>query len=733
MTNQIANIITNTLNNNVLNGEATMNTINSIDINSFAINESVVTINEGAKVQHESEQVSRITSKLYKKGCTPAQAYVMAVALVEAFQAELNNPGSFDIAMADILNNIKLEVREGNDLREIVVTKEDFMVSTRAAKKAKLLKDGLPTDKLVDLITAEKVRNYPIKADEKLVRTRNYTKSHAERAQVSELVKEAIHAQEDTLYTVDTFMVELAKEIQEDMEKVNSEAKDAEAYVLAACLEMDENTPYRSEFFGDPRGRTYLGAAHGPNGQASDRSRSFMELYNVKPIAKEDAQRTRAILIAEMEDMVKDASLMDKLITVAVSSPKEFIKKAIAGSTGLVSKPWSFVKAARYVAAIDAGELPSIGMAFGLDAKCSGPQYGSLMAGDMEVAMSCGFALNGMNLKDAYVNCIDALVAAGFPAVARGDIKTPFMGIFYGQGWMAYMAKEVRDHNGIVTTAGATPAIYAMIHGSVDARPSEEAAKNFHKVVVKSFGKKIAAIRATIANLGKRAKKDTRMTHFMPDGFEVSMDYRKEVNIDNETLGWAVDATTGEYVLTVAKDIHITIGGVFSSTYKFIGAKQTTQVLDTPNFFRTAFVNMIQATDALIARLIMVHMKRMGATHIVGIHDCFRTDIHGMLNGTLENAIKQAYLDVFGNEKNEATADLPLGTDILGMFFEGLNKATDEADHKVSQFYGNGTRAFNGIMLPQTKDGRTFNVKVPMASMIQALGSDANQTYYFAK
>ena len=85
----------------------------------------------------------------------------------------------------------------------------------------------------------------------------------------------------------------------------------------------------------------------------------------------------------------------------------------------------------------------------------------------------------------------------------------------------------------------------------------------------------------------------------------------------------------------------------------------------------------------------------------------------------LEQAIIRAYMDLFGSAKNEFTEDMPLGTDILGLYFEGANRALEsEGDSKmVSQFFSSGTRRLMKI------GGQRVD------NLILSLG----ETYYFAK
>jgi len=476
--------------------------------------------------------------------------------------------------------------------------------------------------------------------------------------------------------------------------------EDKEGYVVRGCELMDSDDAYVSEFKGDTRLRIYQASCHGPNGQASDRSRALMDLYGVK--MDYDAKDALDLLKHEMGDMVsiKDKKARGLLVKEANEHPVDFIIKHEAikenrDADTVVGKPWSFVKAAKLLIQlthhINKGtDKPYIGMAFGLDAKCSGPQLGALMVGDGDLAAACGFSLT--EIEDAYHRAITECEKASFLGLTRELIKKPFMGIFYGQGWMAYMNPD-----------DMKTALWKSIHGD-EILGNETRAKEFHKAVTSSFGKKMIAVRNAMRSYtGKIAG---RVSHMMPDGCKVAMNYKVKVNI----LGEAMSFDTEAYDVTLRNN---------TEAYKFINLQMNTSVVHCDDFVRNGFVNMIQATDALLARLIIVHLKRLGAEHIIAVHDCFRVSVHDM--GLLRQAIKSAYRALFGSYKNEASDDMPLGTDILGLYFDGINSCLTEENFDeamdITQFFASGTRRLQKI------HGEKVN------HLISALGT----TYYFDK
>ena len=189
----------------------------------------------------------------------------------------------------------------------------------------------------------------------------------------------------------------------------------------------------------------------------------------------------------------------------------------------------------------------------------------------------------------------------------------------------------------------------------------------------------------------------------MPDGFEVAMNYKVKIN----ALGEVMDFETNKYDVFLNNN---------AESYKFMNFQLRTKETHEGDFARNGFVNMIQATDALLARLIVVHLDRLGAKHVISVHDCFRVNITEM--ALLRQAIKNAYMDLFGAGKHTVTEDLP-------MYFEGANKqliegAEDDAK-MVRQFNSNGTRYLQKVKGSYIKN------------LIAQLGAKGEGAYYFDK
>ena len=643
---------------------------------------------------------STVAATLFHVLENPQQAVLAACAICDAVELSdnLGIPEAFFGMIETVITSATMKSTVSGD-GAITTTTHEVEVDMDKLHEA-MLHTGLVTDtgemgaKLIEMLEQRTEAYAPIEAGTEW--ERRFPLYAPEKGQASPLAIESIEVLESTQFTKCKVMTPIANEVQAILGRDN----DDEAYVLDGCNKMDENKAYVSEFKGDRRMREYQASCHGPNGQASDRSRALMDLVGVP--TDYCVETVKKAIKAEVMDMVNiPMNKVGKLMSIAVKDPVNFIVGELrkAKKDRDAAKPWSFVKAALIWVELQKGNRPYIGMAVGLDAKCSGPQLGALMSGDAEVAAACGFSL--VEMEDAYHRAIRELNKAGFPEFTmknRSDVKKPFMGIFYGQSWTAYtdLAQMRKDEQQLLIDI-----LYP--NGVAD----DDVAKRFHKAITKSFGKKMVAVRARFKEF--RHKVEGRITHMMPDGSKVAMNYKVQQNILGEEL---------EYD-TVCPDVEV---ATENNTYKFIKLALNTRKVNTDNFVRNGFVNMIQATDALIARLIIVHLGRMGAKHVISVHDCFRVNVTEM--HLLEQAIKNAYMDLFGSRTNVKTTDLPLGTDILGMYFEGANKQIKAEEDKVTPI----TQYMKVSKVGEVRKLLHIN-RVAVPELIDALGT----TYYFAK
>ena len=618
---------------------------------------------ETAVITNLTGTVTIMAGDLMRNGMYPKDA----LAVSSWFCENYSNLG--DIALDDISMMI-------DGVEVPVVLDRDVVINT--LQMSGYLTAELDRDVRFAEVCAMETKAYlPALASNGVDRRFNYGKTKP-----SELMVEAHHALESSEYTVDTYMLDIAKKV------LSSGTKDPEGYVIAGCDQMDPELAYVSEFKPDARGRMYQASCHGPNGQASDRSRALMDLYGV-PQDYDNAEMLE-VLKAEMLDMVScDKGEMTSFIKLAYDNPVQFI----LDEHEEVGKPYTFVKASRIFVGLVKGEKPYLGLAIGLDAKCSGPQLGALMVGDSEVAAACGFST--VEVDDAYHNAVSALTKAGIKGFTRALVKKPFMGIFYGQGWQAF------------TDFTACEDIFTQIHGEETwcAETMEMNAKRFHAAVVSAFGDKLLKLRNAMKSYSDKI--DSPIEYMLPDGFKVKMGYEYKQNVEGAMLTHG-----GE---DEALDVIVQSGMTQVRLEKYA---TSTGIKDLPSFARNGFVNLIQATDGLLARLIVVHLKRMGAQHIISVHDCFRVNMTEM--PMLVEAIKRAYLELFGKEKNKFTADLPKGSDILDLYFKGANRSVmaEEPTTTYSQF-----TTSTGIRKGISCSGKSFT------ELVGLLGT----TYFFAK
>lgn len=633
-----------------------------------------------------SALTSIIAASLYHKlGCTQ-QSIMVATAIVDACE----DKEYFIDTFMDTLEQSEMQVRTIQEdgkyaYKPVVVAVDGVALAPVLEDLGYMTDDGKVGDKLQELLDMRKEAYAPVQVDHTF--TRKFANFGIEKGQASPLTVEAILALESSQFTIDDYMVKVANQVQA---LEGGPENDDEAYVLAGCNDMMSDLCYTSEFKADRRSRLYQAACHGPNGQASDRSRAMMDLSGVSYTAEQVPMIKKAIM-AEVEDMTKDVRAAAKLRTELGDVQFIIGQLSLLKKDRLVAKPWSFVKAARILKELQLGNMPYIGMAVGLDAKCSGPQLGALMAGDLDLAAACGMTL--VQVNDAYERAITQLASVGLTGFTRGGVKKAYMGVFYGQGWAAFTntTQLLKDEQFEILDILYPKTV------SGDYIVNDDMAKRFHKAIQDSFGAAMRTIRERFKSYA--GKVEGRTSHHMPDGFKIQMNYKVKFNIFNEAVEHGVE-TPDVMVNTPER------------THKFIGLALKSLIVHTGDFVRNGFVNMIQGNDALVAKLIIVHLKRLGAQHIVAVHDCFRVNVTEM--HLLEQAIKNTYQDLYGSTQNTFTPDLPLGTDILGLYFQGMEKSLIEGERVVpmSQFRRNKSRKM-----------------VDITETIQALGT----SYYFAK
>lgn len=586
----------------------------------------------------------------------------------------------------------------------------------------------------------------------------------------SKFLEESIAHLQKTEFTVDRESLKLAFNVSKELGKLvegdctiqvarAKELMDANKFVIDSCIELiqEGNHNMVSEFFADRRGRLYQAACLGPNGQSSDLARAMMDLADVP--TDFDKVEVLNILIAEMDDMGSwdslDAMMTEAREVIAMNNEDlmAFVIEHMV-KEGHVQKVWNFIKFAKIAVeleeAIEAndGRVVVVPVAVGLDAKCSGPQLGALMVGDEGMLAATGFS--NTLVDDAYMRALDVLKIDG---LTRSLVKKAFMAVFYGAGKDAMMDADT-------ITQDTFDLLYKDINFGVEGAADEMAniAEAFHAGIEASFGHRLMAVREVVKGAGMDHEMDVcklekAIQYFMADGVKVEMNYRVELDINGSVIPSDVSYAKDYMVITEdqygnivrtareLKDNEVAptvvevaefVGSkeVVESAHEVVNFKYTKMEKDLPSFARTGFVNFIQSVDGLLARSIVNSLGRAGAQHIIAIHDCFRVNVTEV--ALLQEAIKGAYMAMFGNDKLDATEDFVRGTDMLELYLKGIKTAT-KADYKAE--YNAGFKQANTLSQGDAKGTRkystVFNTK--LSDLINNLGEGKGKTYYFAK
>ena len=525
----------------------------------------------------------------------------------------------------------------------------------------------------------------------------------------SKLVNDAIDALESTKYGVDKWLLNCVV-------KNGLYNEVSEGFVIKGCQALVEagNPSVSSEFTSDWRGRMNHVSCFGPSSQSSDMARALMSVRDMNgnditlktgvrgKVTKAMVAAAKRVIKAEMRDMGCTMGLQAG-INYAQVAPSAFIAK------GYAKKPYSFVKAARILSQLEYDRNTVIDMAMGLDAKCSGPQIAALQFDGVKMAKACGFNLEGEgNTSDAYELAIEALKNAGFNmnGIARNDIKKAFMGVFYGQSHMAFV-------NGGDDMKGAEKVV-EMIGGDKDK------AKNFVSVIEGTFGSSVKGFRSDVRRVRKcGGLKAQAFQVRMEDGFEVVHNYKFKEDLDGER----VDTFVGG-VMTEAVDYTFNICG---NEVRFEKVKIQTNDKDVDSNIRTAFVNYIQANDALMARHIIRNLKAADAQAILSVHDCFRVSVNDMIEGKLVEAIKATYKHLFVDSKYDQLVRLTNAINSVVMTKEEAKAAG--IDKYVPATIKSSYRQFTTT----TNQRITSNIGgVSIADIIDTLGTKGG-AYFFAK
>ena len=498
----------------------------------------------------------------------------------------------------------------------------------------------------------------------------------------SSLTREAIHHLEQSKMMRSDVMLDIITELFRTVR--NDPTRKAmlmnELYVLKGTREMDSGVAYVCEHKGDSRDRLYQVPAHGPNGQSSDLARALYDFHGVP--TDYNANEVLAELVVEAHDMGSWESDQDFEVDLleASSNSVQFLVEHMVDHSHM-KKPYNFVKFSKLIVALRAGERPYVGVAVGLDAKGSGPQIGGIYVQDESIMRATGFTLETV-FADIYVRARLEMDKLHLPGnVTRQILKDLFVMIFYGSG-----------ADNLFNLSSVEQYVLDAVFSDCDGYDEHhERAVKVRDAISASFGSGVKQLRAKFTNAGwdfenECSKIDSPVEYYMADGVKIAMQYFEKTNIDGDVINR--DVTASNVVVDYGNGAHY--------AKKF---NVETNDYDLGSYGRKGFVNFIQATDALLARLILVNCERLGVTHIVSIHDCFRVNVTQL--PLLREAIKEAYRTLFLGNKDEVKDDLPLGIDGVNLYFSGFKNSVkpeyQDSHPSHTLFYGNGYNKINKV------------------------------------
>ena len=657
-------------------------------------------------------------------GGTPRDATIASVVIMQRADAIMNGDADFVVNFTHVF-----ATATANDMIASVSAAD--MIDTIIASKVMNIVDGAATFgySVINSIKSTMTSAAPFKVTSKntIITRKNRVNGYSQ-VKHGKNAESTIHYIESSKFTVSDVMIRVSDKVHAQAVATGNvavtEKMRTEQYVIDGSKNMNSSDEYVAEFKMDNRGRMYQMSTKGPNGQTSDMSRAFMDFAGIEIDYTDivNVANIRAYMIAEMGDMVSGNIDIEAAIAHIAGNEdmaarvvaKYFNKTSVDGNA--IPKVWNFVKFAMIIWNMDNNNTPYIGIAVGYDAKCSGPQIASIMTGATDMMQATGVRF-GQVTKDAYEITVENMTAAGIMGMTRATVKKSFMAVFYGAGY-----KAMSDVDTI--TQASFDVIWAGIDMD-DAEAVDAHAKKYHDVIINSFGPEISSFKKEVARAGSDWETNSSryvrpIKHVMADGFEVDMKYKVAVNFDGSDIKYdkaaeeMVTATPRVVVRTSASAVDVVMENV----------RYNSDRVDFDSYSQKGFVNMIQATDAQVARTIADNCQASGVKHFIGIHDCFRVSVNDVAK--LEDAITQTYQDIFGTATDKATAAHP-HKDIIGNYFKASAEACapEYAYHSsMSQFFGNTT--------VQTRRNQQYTVN-GVTTIIKDVFADFANTEYFGK
>jgi hypothetical protein len=429
------------------------------------------------------------------------------------------------------------------------------------------------------------------------------------------------------------------------------------AHVIAGSLElMDEDELY-SEYFGDLRGRMYQFAHAGPNPQASGMAKALC-FHTVSNITYKDSVQY-TMFMNELENEIVDGAgsvyMEDATLRWVAANPSQALRKLIENNAMSKTMFMYVTFAQYYVDYQDKGEA-DVRIGFGPDAKCSGAQILSILAGAPVLARACGLiAEYDERPADPYMMSAEEVnkVAQGVAealrpnrTISRNEIKTPFMAIQYGGGVPSLRYKKFEPTMadlGIAEIDRNEFCSDVVIEGINNALGRE--VEHFISELRNAFGRK----------LEKEGKDWFAYRHL--DGFLCTK------------KGEATVSLTDKYFIVSLGNAGK--GVIFGATEESNGGQkgwsissQTVGELQKMNFTYYAPVHLVQGIDAVMARKIALKCKELGLRGFSTIHDQFRVCLEDAPRMMAE-VLPAVYHDMFVANDMVAHIEEQLGETIM--------------------------------------------------------------------
>lgn len=419
-------------------------------------------------------------------------------------------------------------------------------------------------------------------------------------------------------------------------------------HVIHGSNELRGNDAIYSEYFMDLRGRMYQFAHAGPNPQASDMAKALC-YHTVSNRVNAGTEQHEMFLNEFFGEVIGDKDSVwatEAYIRRTAEAPVNALVHAFSTNNGELpfKKFFTYMDMCRTWVDFEDNGSGDSRLGFGPDAKCSGAQIFSILAGCETMAKACGL-ITGYDVKpaDPYnmsaqeVNKITAgLIDAGLcpsRTITRNEIKTPFMAIQYGGGTPALRYKKFE------------PTMEAL---GIAANRRDDFCKN---VVIKGInnamgtqiGDFIEALRGMTAEYCEKNNVDYFEYRHI-DGYLVTKKGEANVGMTQEPfiINYGVEGQ----------------GVIFGSKEKNEGwavESRTSGPIQRQNFIYYFPVHFIQGLDAVMARKIALGAKKAGLRGYSTIHDQFRTCLEDAPRLRAE-VVPAVYEDMFIN--NDPVAHL---------------------------------------------------------------------------